>query len=289
MNRREFVFTSAAAAVPVTAAAPRPQIVIFSKHLPKLDWAQVGAKAKDLGFEGVDLTVRPKGHVLPENVATDLPKAVDAIRKAGMSVPMITTDLKSADDPAARPTFEAMKKAGITLYKPGYIRYEKDKPVLEIAAKGTKDYRGLIALGQEYGAVAGLHNHSNDDFGEAVWDYKAVLDPIPASVAGYYFDPAHAAVEGAYYGWRVSLGLVTEPPGRLKMVAIKDFQWVQKNGRWQPEWCPLGKGVVDWPVVMKAIAASGFSGPMTLHSEYPGGEEYDAIARDLAFLKQAIR
>ena len=28
--------------------------------------------AAELGFEGLDLTVRPKGHVLPENVEADL-------------------------------------------------------------------------------------------------------------------------------------------------------------------------------------------------------------------------
>jgi hypothetical protein len=29
--------------------------------------------ATEIGFDGVDLTVRPKGHVLPDNVEKDLP------------------------------------------------------------------------------------------------------------------------------------------------------------------------------------------------------------------------
>ncbi|MDZ7723632.1 MAG: hypothetical protein U5R06_12725 [candidate division KSB1 bacterium] len=45
----------------------------------------------EIGFDGVDLTVRPGGHVLPENVTQDLPRAVKAIEKTGLKVPMMTT------------------------------------------------------------------------------------------------------------------------------------------------------------------------------------------------------
>jgi hypothetical protein len=31
--------------------------------------------ASEIGFNGIDLTVRQKGHVLPENVVKDLPRA----------------------------------------------------------------------------------------------------------------------------------------------------------------------------------------------------------------------
>ncbi len=98
-------------------------------------WEQLGQQAQRAGFDGVDLTVRPKGHVLPERVADDLPKAVELIRRAGLSVPMITTDLKSAEDPAARPTFAAMKQLGIALYKPGYWRYPKNATVEQAVAE----------------------------------------------------------------------------------------------------------------------------------------------------------
>ena len=43
-------------------------INIFSKHLQFLEYEAVGAKAVEIGFSGVDLTVRPKGHILPETV-----------------------------------------------------------------------------------------------------------------------------------------------------------------------------------------------------------------------------
>ena len=52
-----------------------------------------------MGFSGVDLTVRPKGHVLPESVKTDLPKAVSDIKSAGSNCQMITTSIESVNNP----------------------------------------------------------------------------------------------------------------------------------------------------------------------------------------------
>jgi hypothetical protein len=67
---------------------------------------ELGRSLKALGFDGVDLTVRPGGHVYPTRVATDLPVFVDALRHEGLAVPMITTELLSDADPVAQPTLE---------------------------------------------------------------------------------------------------------------------------------------------------------------------------------------
>jgi sugar phosphate isomerase/epimerase len=265
------------------AAGERPVLCIFSKHMAQFDWAQLGENAKAVGFEGVDLTVRPKGHVLPERVAQDLPKAVELIRKHGLSVPMLTTDLKSADDPAARPTFEAMKKLGIPYYKPGYWRYPKDVPVTQAVADSRKRFLAMLALGREYGVTAGIHNHSGDYIGSEIWDTREILAGTESKDAGYYFDPGHATIEGGLNGWRASLDLVSE---RLKMVAMKDFAWQKKDGKWSPGWCPLGEGMVQWGAVFQRFAKVGFHGPITLHVEYHTADEMAAIAKDLAFMKK---
>jgi len=73
----------------------------FSKHLPDLNWTDLAAATIDMGFDGIDLTVRPKGHVPPERVAEDLPRAFDAIRAKGTTISMITTELTSASQPTA--------------------------------------------------------------------------------------------------------------------------------------------------------------------------------------------
>ncbi len=43
-------------------------ISIFSKHLQFLDCSSAAATAAEMGFAGLDLTVRPGGHVEPATV-----------------------------------------------------------------------------------------------------------------------------------------------------------------------------------------------------------------------------
>lgn len=284
MTRRDFVIT--ASALPLAAQSKaRPSLCVFSKHMAQFQWDELGAKVKELGFDGIDLTVRPKGHVLPERVAEDLPRAVDAIRKHGLTVPMITTDLKDASNPAAKPTFEAMKKAGVPLYKVGYWVYKREPDVLATIAECKRKFQGLIALSSQYGLTAGLHNHSGTDVGCAIWDYREILAGSSEKDAGYYFDPGHAVIEGGLFNYRVSLDIV-QP--RLKMSAIKDFHWEKREGKWRTRWCPLGEGMVPWPEFFAAYAKASFTGPLSLHQEYPGGEELSAVRKDLEFMRKHV-
>ncbi|QOY86214.1 sugar phosphate isomerase/epimerase family protein [Paludibaculum fermentans] len=285
MTRRDFVMATAALPLAAQPAKVKPVLCIFSKHMSEFQWDELGAKAKEVGFDGVDLTVRPKGHVLPERVAEDLPKAVDAIRKHGLSVPMITTDLKDASDPAAKPTFEAMKKAGISLYKVGYWTAKKGQGVMAAAQENKRKLDGLLTLSKQYGLTAGLHNHSGPYFGCAVWDYRELIKDVSPRDAGYYFDPGHATVEGGLNGWRVSLDLVLP---RLKMSAIKDFYWEKSNGQWKNHWCPLGEGMVNWQAVFAEYAKAEFGGPLSLHLEYPGGDDLPSIRKDLEYMKKQV-
>src|SRR5947207_8627811 len=126
MNRRDFLLSAAAAQVAAQTAAPRFTLCFFSKHLPNLSYDDLGKTLKSAGFDGVDLTVRPGGHVLPERAAQDLPRAVEAIRSHGIEVPMITTELTAASDPSARPILSTAAQLKIPFFKLGYWKYGND-------------------------------------------------------------------------------------------------------------------------------------------------------------------
>src|SRR5690349_10182226 len=119
MTRREWMAmtagaVAAGAARPLSAAAPT--YCFFSKHLPDLSPGDVAKAVRDIGFDGVDLTVRSGGHVLPAKAAVDLPKAIEAIKAQGVVVPMVTTELKSATDPTARPLLQAAARSGVRYF-----------------------------------------------------------------------------------------------------------------------------------------------------------------------------
>src|SRR5262250_2362217 len=125
-NRRNFIKSASAFAAASTlpkATGFSGAICLFAKHLPSMDWARMAQAVKKLGFGGIDLTVRPGGHVLPERASEDLPKAVAAIRAEGLRVSMITTALCLAKEPTAKPILSTAGKLSIPFFKPGYYKY----------------------------------------------------------------------------------------------------------------------------------------------------------------------
>jgi L-ribulose-5-phosphate 3-epimerase len=261
----------------------------FSKHLPDLNWTDLAAVVVDMGYDGIDLTVRPGGHVTPERAAQDLPRAVDAIRAKGSSVRMITTGLTSASDPTARPILLAAGRAGIRLVKPGYWKYALEDVRAEVAAM-IRDVTNLSTLARDCGVELGVHNHTGN-VGGGIWDIAPHIDALDARAVGYYFDPRHAVVEGGGAGWKTATLLVAP---RLKMIAVKDFFWARESRAWKILDCPLGEGMVDWPWFAKAISQTRFAGPISVHFEYeiPGATPDDvrrntiaAGRRDLGFIR----
>ena len=289
LSRREFIqwssATALAGAVPLAAplgAAPpargpfRGTLCLFSKPVPQLNWRELAQAAKQAGFGGIDLTVRPGGHVLPEKVKTDLPKAVETIRAEGLEVPMITTDLHSADDPAAEPTFSTASKLSIPYLKPGYYRYKFVNVLKELAEAG-KQFRTLIELASRHHVQVGYHNHEGY-IGAPVWDMARVIEPLDPRWCGYYFDLLQATAEGGVGGWKIAANLVMP---RVKMLAAKDFYWKQIGPhRWEPQDCPIGQGMSHWREFLMMVAQSNFHGPITVHEEYgiPGAARESGIA-----------
>jgi len=261
-------------------ATGRSPLCFFSKHLPELDWTELGRAVKTAGFDGVDLTVRAKGHVLPERAAADLPRALEAIRAQGVSVPMITTELTSAADPTARPLLQTAAKHGVRYFKTGYWRYTAASDVrAQVTAAGTA-LEGLAALARDCGIELGFHNHTAY-IGAALWDIAPAMDRIDPKWAGYYFDPRHAVAEGGGGAWKAATHLAAT---RLKMMSLKDFYWEKTAKGWIIQDCAMGKGAVDWAWVGKTIREAKFRGPISLHFEYdiPGSTPQEQTKNTLA-------
>src|SRR5215470_2979904 len=295
-NRREFIKSASA----FTAVSLLPntdgfkgEILLFSKHLPSMDWTRMAKAVKRLGFGGIDLTVRPGGHVPPERAAEDLPKAVAAIRAEGLSVPMITTALTSVQDPTAKSILETAGKLSIPFFKPGYYRYSFADVRGELQ-KAMNDFRSLTEMSKQSGVQCGFHNHEGY-VGAQIWDVAPTIDQLDPKWVGYYFDIRHAVAEGGVAGWKIALNLIAP---RIKMIAVKDSYWEKTSKGWRQVNCPLGHGMVDWKAYFKALRDANFRGPISLHLEYdiPGAttaaQEENTLAaaqQDLEFLKATIQ
>jgi L-ribulose-5-phosphate 3-epimerase len=315
LSRRVFLRTTAAvAALPslyttrTIAASPasgeetkKPtKICIFSKHLQWLDYQGMAQTAADIGFDGIDLTVRPGGHILPQRVREDLPKAVQAVKAAGLDVPMITTAITDPNDALTANVLAAASEAGVQYYRMGYYQYQDSKSIQQTLSEAKPMLRDLAAMNKQYNIVGAYQNHSGSQYvGACIWDLYELLKDLDPRWIGSQFDLRHAAVEGGTT-WPVHFRLMSP---YLNTLAVKDFLWAQIKGAWQPQNCPLGEGMVDFPRYFKMVKQAGIAVPFSLHLEYElGGAErgasrltgdkqqvIEAMRKDLRFLRTSLK
>ncbi len=256
------------------------KISIFSKHLQWLDYDQMADVLVDLGFDGADLTVRPGGHVLPENVERDLPRAAEALAKKGKKIYMITTAIDSARDPLTVKIIKTAASLNIKHYRMGWGHYDNTMTVEQNIADMKYKLTGLSGLNEKYSISGEYQNHSGVAaegiyFGGAIWDIAYVLKEINSTWLGSQYDIYHATVEGANT-WPVGLKLISPC---IRSIDIKDFKWVEKEGKVTSVSVPLGEGMVDFRRYFSLLKEYKINVPVSIHYEYPlGGAENGATS-----------
>src|SRR5207249_9514604 len=143
-----------------SASAGHLKISVFSKHFQWTNCQEMAAIAKDVGFDGIDLTVRQGGHVLPERVEEDLPKAAEAIRKAELELPMITAEIVDTRSPHAEAILKTASRLGIRYYRWGGFLYTAAKSIPDQLADFKTRVKDLADLNREYNVCAMYHTHS---------------------------------------------------------------------------------------------------------------------------------
>lgn len=304
VTRRDLLVSAAALAGP---AAPRasasdkgkPVIALFSKPLSFIPGEQLGTAVRELGFESIDLAVRPGGHVEPARVRQDLPPVVRAIRGAGVEVSMLTTGIVDATTPYAEDVIATMTSLGIYRYRWGGLRWAKGIPFERQIEAFRPRVAGLAKLNNRHGATAMYHTHSGVGLvGASIWDLHEILRGFDPKLVGVNYDVGHATVEGGLGGWIDSFNITG---AYLQGVAVKDFLWeLNARGEWEPAWKPLGQGMVHLDQFFPMLREAAFAGPVQLHFEYslggaeegltsgifmPRGEIFSAIRRDLGVLR----
>jgi L-ribulose-5-phosphate 3-epimerase len=241
-------------------------IHVFSKPLHWLSYADTARIIADAGYGGIDYTVRvAQGHVLPEKVQEDLPRAVDAARAAGLKVEMITTDVTSVRDKHAEPLLRAAAKAGVKYYRLGNFNYDLKLGISGTLEKLKPTLKELAALNASLGLHGAIQNHSGTRIGSAIWDLYELLRDIDPKALGVQYDIRHATVEGGQ-SWPLALRRIAP---WIKCTDIKDFKWDQAPGKATVENVPVGEGIVAFDAYFKLVRELDIGGPISVHLEYP--------------------
>ena len=280
----------------VSQAPKELDIHLFSKHLQFLDYNEMAAAAAEMGFDGLDLTVRKNGHVLPKNVVEDLPKAVTAIKKYGLSPQMMTTNVWDAKNRVNQNVLKTASNLGFTHYRTNWLKYPEDKPITESQTLFGKQAKELEILNEKYGIIGGYQNHTGKNVGAPIWDLIPILKATEGKFIGSQYDIRHAVIEG---GESWELGLKRIKP-YINSIVIKDVKWGKVKGKWKPISVPMGEGMVDFKRYFSLLKKYNINVPISLHVEHDlGGAErgkstftiskkevLSRIKKDLIYLKE---
>ena len=275
-----------------------PKISIFSKHLNWLDVNGMVETAAQIGFDGVDLTIRPNGHILPTRAEEELPKAVEACEHAGIEVTMLCTSIGDVSDPTTEVILKTACELGIKHYRMGWYHYNKTKSIDSNLDYFKSQMRDIAAMNEHFQIKGAYQNHDGTWFGAPVWDLAIILRDIDSEWLGCQYDVLNATIEGCK-SWELGFDYIAP---YIHTIDIKDAVWLKNKDQWDVKYMPLGQGNVSFMEFFKRIRKYNIEAPMSLHLEYdlgganvganklsiPGEEVMKAMKRDLATLRQLL-
>lgn len=271
---------SAGAAASDESASPRPVVAAFTKSFQDWSIPEVCRRFREIGLDGLDLTVRPGGHIAPEDAPQQLPRAAAAAREHGLSLVQLTTGVTAAD-PVSERLFAAAAEVGVTRLKLGYYRYSEFGTLRAQLDAVRRQLEGVVTLGEKHAVHPCVHVHSGRYIpasGHSLYELLRSFDPVRI---GAYVDMLHMSLEGGGDGWRQGIDLLAP---WISLCAVKNYalerSGLNKDGQqqWSLQVCPLADGISPIPQFVAALRQVGYRGPYSLHSEYQGSHSF----RDLS-------
>jgi sugar phosphate isomerase/epimerase len=244
---------------------------VFTKPWPELGMAQLGDLVKGLGFDGIELPVRPGFPVTPETVRRGLPEAARILADHGVKI-------GSVAGPIDEPTIAACGECGVPIIRVMApialaIGYRES----ELAIR--RQYDAALPLLQKHGVAIGVQNHSDAWIGSAIGIMHLIEGYDPRFV-GVVLDTAHSALAGEPDGMAIDIAW-----SHLLLVNLKSAYWQRTAGPevldapWRSIWTTGGLGITNWRTVAAELKRREYRGDICLTAEYSGVEEKDGDLR----------
>lgn len=245
-----------------------------------LELAELGRFVAAMGFDGIELPVRPGFQVTPEAVERDLPAAARLLGDFGVRI-------ASVAGPVDRRTIAACAEAGVPLIRI-CVDIPPDRGYLEHEATLLRTFSGLVPALSEAGVALGVQNHCDRCVGSAL-GLRRLVEPFDPRVIGAVWDPAHCALAGEIPSLAADILW-----SHLRLVNLKNVRWrEQRHGgvlRFHHAWVPGPEGLCRWDEVAVELDRRGYRGDICLTAEYSEPHAVDhLIASDLAYAHTLFR
>ena len=258
------------------------EFALFVKPWKSLTLAELGKHVRQLGFDLIELPVRPGFPCQPEMIERDLPQAIATLADEGVRVLNVTVSLPLDDERL----YAACAEAGVPMNRVMFRR--GDLGYWEAEAEARRQLDLALPYCERYDIQIGVQNHSGKFVGVNAFGLHHLLKDYDPKYVGAIWDPAHNALEG----------MDPEPAidvieSHLSVVNLKNAFWKLVSGPeaevadWQIYWTSGRHGRTSWRRVADKLKAIEYSGPMCFSAEYSVEEEVDRlIVEDLVFAQK---
>ena len=249
---------------------------VFTKpwRMPLPDLARF---VSGLGFDGIELPVRPGFQVEPEGISRYLPQAVRLLADFGLTVTSVAGTTDAATIAACAECQVPLLRTMVPIGPEGYVAAE---------ARARREYDALLPLLQSSGVTVGVQNHYGRYVCHALGLCR-LLDGYDPRLVGAVWDAAHTALSGE----EPELALEIIWP-HLTLVNLKNAFWRPVSGpetaptEWEAYWTDGRHGLASWPRVAAELKRRGYAGTICLTAEYSDEQAVDRlIGEDLAFAR----
>ena len=254
------------------------KFTVFTKPW-KHSLPELASLIASLGFDGIELPVRPGYPVTPENMSKMLPEAVHILAEHGLTIASIA-------GPTDERTFAACEAAGVKLVRI-CVGVDSGETYLNGIARLQREYEALVPLLDRYSVTLGLQNHyGNHDVSNGM-GLRNLASPFDPRHIGLVWDAGHNGLEGE--APELAIDIVWS---HLCMVNLKSAFWQRSNGHesefacWQAYWTTGRQGRANWPRVAAELLRREYAGTVCLTAEYSDESSVDRlIAEDIEFAK----
>ncbi len=254
------------------------KFTVFNKPW-KFDMPALAVHIARLGFDGVELPVRPGYPVTPENIGIELPKAVKILADQGLVIGSIA-------GPTDEKTIVACSENGIPIIRICVGTLE-DETYLEGEFRLQREFDAMVPLLEKYGVILGLQNHyGRRDVCNAM-GLRHIADKFNPKQIGLVWDAGHNGLEGEQP--ETAIDIVWS---HLCMVNLKSAYWRLISGpeaelsKWESYWTTGRRGRAQWGRVADELKRRSYSGIICLTAEYTDEAAVDQlIAEDIRFAR----
>lgn len=260
------------------------RITVFTKPWREPSLEELADKVQEMGFDGVELAVRPGYQVDPATAMEGLPKAAAIFRERGLAIESVATELSArmvaACAAAGVPILRTMLSIDPDSGYVGSIRGFQEKAMALSPEIEKTDVR------------IGVQNHCGNYVGTAA-GLMAALEPLPENFVAV-LDFGHTALCGEPVPYALELALPRLAMANLKSpIRVKGPLNAYGETTWNHRWVSAPEGLTPWADVVTELRKRAVDVPICLTAEYhdesgnPAKGELAArcVASDLLHLK----